>query len=105
MQKGSTDLDQLRQRVDGCANSRYWQTTRELGRQAMVDTGHVAKIVSAYTKRNTLPADQLPALITTVHAALSAIGGAGQPTPAIGPEPAVPIRRSVQPDAITCLDC
>jgi hypothetical protein len=31
--------------------------------------------------------------------------GGGQPEPAIGPEPAVPIRRSIQPDAITCLDC
>ena len=71
----------------------------------MLGTEYVAKIVSAYAKRNQLPADQLPALIATVHAALSNIGSAGQPTPAIGPEPAVPIRRSIQPDAITCLDC
>jgi predicted transcriptional regulator len=71
----------------------------------MPDRGHVAKIVSAYAKRNALAADQLPALIATVHAALVSIEGGGPPAPAIGPEPAVPIRRSVQPEAITCLDC
>jgi predicted transcriptional regulator len=76
------------------------------GRQAMVDREHVAKIVSAYAKRKTLTADQLPALIATVHGALAGIEGGGQPEPP--PEalvPAVPIRRSIQPDAITCLDC
>ena len=71
----------------------------------MVDREHVAKIVSAYAKRNPLSADQLPALIATVHAALASIEGGGPTAPAIGPEPAVPIRRSIQPDAITCLDC
>ncbi len=71
----------------------------------MADMEHVAKIVSAYAKRNTLAAGQLPALIATVHAALVSIEGGGPSAPAIGPEPAVPIRRSVQPDAITCLDC
>ena len=71
----------------------------------MPDTGHVTKIVSAYTKRNQLPADQLPALIAAVHAALSGVEGGGPPAPAMRPEPAVPVRRSIQPDAITCLDC
>jgi len=71
----------------------------------MAEMEHVAKIVSAYAKRNQLPPDQLPALIATVHAALASVEGGGQPEPAIGPEPAVPIRRSVQPDTITCLDC
>jgi len=71
----------------------------------MPDREHVAKIVSAYTKRNTLSADQLPALIATVHGALARIEGAALPEPPKGPVPAVPIRRSVQPDAITCLDC
>jgi MucR family transcriptional regulator, transcriptional regulator of exopolysaccharide biosynthesis len=71
----------------------------------MPDGEHVAKIVSAYMKRNPLAADQLPALIATVHAALAGIEGGGVPEPAIRPEPAVPIRRSIQPDTITCLDC
>jgi predicted transcriptional regulator len=71
----------------------------------MADTDHVAKIVSAYAKRNQLPADQLPALIATVHGALASIERGTPSEPVKGPEPAVPIRRSVQPEAITCLDC
>jgi len=69
-----------------------------------MDRDHVAKIVSAYAKRNTLPADQLPALITTVHSALASLEGGGL-TVEPAKEPAVPIRRSVQPDGLTCLDC
>ena len=65
----------------------------------------VTQIVSAYVRRNPLPAGQLPALIATVHAALANIEGGGPPEPAIKPEPAVPIRRSIEPDAIICLDC
>jgi len=84
--------------------SLYWQREK-LGGRAMPDREHVAKIVSAYAKRNALAADQLPALIATVHGALASIEGGGQPEPAIGPEPAVPIRRSIQPEAIICLDC
>lgn len=74
----------------------------------MPNTDHVAKIVSAYAKRNALAADQLPALIATVHGALAQIEEGGRrelpssPTKLI---PAVPIRRSVQPDEIICLDC
>ena len=71
----------------------------------MPDREHVAKIVSAYAKRNALAADQLPALIATVHGALVGIEGGVLPEPTKELVPAVPIRRSVQPDAITCLDC
>jgi predicted transcriptional regulator len=71
----------------------------------MLNREHVAKIVSAYTKRNSLSADQLPALIAAVHDALTRLDGAVVPNPAKELAPAVPIRRSVQPDAITCLDC
>jgi predicted transcriptional regulator len=39
------------------------------------------------------------------HQTLSGLGGAG-PTPAPGPlVPAVPVRRSVQPDYVVCLEC
>jgi predicted transcriptional regulator len=71
----------------------------------MPDREHVTKIVSAYAKRNTLAADQLPALIATVHGAFTRIEGGGLPEPAKELVPAVPIRRSVRPDEITCLDC
>jgi predicted transcriptional regulator len=71
----------------------------------MPDRGHVARIVSAYAKRHALAADQLPALIATVHEALVGIEGGGLSEPAKELVPAVPVRRSVQPEAITCLDC
>jgi predicted transcriptional regulator len=71
----------------------------------MPDREHVAKIVSAYAKRNSLAADQLPSLIATVHGALTRLEGGVVPEPATELMPAVPVRRSVQPDTITCLDC
>jgi predicted transcriptional regulator len=72
----------------------------------MADREHVAKIVSAYARCNVLTAAQLSALIATVHAALVGIEGASLPEPARELlVPAVPVRRSVQRDAVTCLDC
>jgi predicted transcriptional regulator len=71
----------------------------------MPDTEHVAKIVAAYAKRNALPADQLPTLIATVHGALAGAESGGAPEPTGELVPAVSVRRSVQPDAIICLDC
>jgi predicted transcriptional regulator len=64
---------------------------------------HAASIVAAYLGNHNVAPDQIPAIIASVHAAL---GGLGKPT--VVPEkliPAVSIRKSVQPDAITCLDC
>jgi predicted transcriptional regulator len=72
----------------------------------MVDKDHVAKIVSAYAKNNTLTIDQLPGLIASVHAALAGTGGNEPPEAAKQAlVPAVPVRRSIQPNAFTCLDC
>lgn len=66
--------------------------------------GRTADIVSAYVSYNTIATNQLPDLITSVNAALN--GQRHQPEPEREPQkPAVPIRRSVQPDAITCLEC
>src|ERR1700722_12749521 len=72
----------------------------------MPDKKHVAKIVTAFAKRNTLATDQLPGLIATVHAALSSAEGAGSAEPMpVALVPAVPIRRSVTQSSIICLDC
>jgi predicted transcriptional regulator len=48
----------------------------------MPDREHVLKIVSAYAKRNLLAADQLTALIATVHGVLAGIEGGGLAEPA-----------------------
>ncbi|PXA82890.1 MucR family transcriptional regulator [Caulobacter sp. D4A] len=62
-----------------------------------------ASIVAAFVGGNAVPTAEMPALIRSVHAALSAVGApeAAAPEPK---EPAVPVRRSVTPDYIVCLE-
>ena len=63
-----------------------------------------AKIVSAYLGRNRVDASELPALIASVSQTLASLGQAPAASPA-PLTPAVPIRRSVGAETITCLDC
>ena len=66
----------------------------------------VAEIVAAYVKRNSVAPDQVPGLIEQVNQALIGLGQPQEPPPPAMPDaPAVPIRRSVTPDKIICLDC
>lgn len=62
------------------------------------------EIVAAYVSHNALSPSDLPDLLRSTHAALMALR---EPAPAPLPElqPAVPIRKSVTPDAIVCLEC
>ena len=63
-----------------------------------------AKIISAHVGNNQVAADALPKLIQSVHRSLAAAGMA-EPAPAPAPlTPAVPIRKSVFPDHIVCLE-
>jgi predicted transcriptional regulator len=63
-----------------------------------------ADIVSAYVSNNTVPAADLPALIASVHRALSSTH-AGSAEPAPEPlKPAVNPKKSVFPDYIVCLE-
>jgi predicted transcriptional regulator len=64
----------------------------------------VAKIVGAYLRRHQVPPDQLAALISTVHQALGGLGTPAEET-LVERTPAVSIRRSVQHDRVTCLEC
>jgi predicted transcriptional regulator len=64
-----------------------------------------AEIVSAFVANNSLPAADLPALIGNVHQALNTLAnGSAQPAVEERKEPAVPIKKSVQPDFIVCLE-
>src|SRR6478735_3572825 len=64
-----------------------------------------ADIVSAFVSHNSLPAGDLPALIGTVHQALNTLAsGAAQPALEEKREPAVSIKKSVQPDFMVCLE-
>ena len=64
--------------------------------------GLTAQIVSAHVANNPVQPDALPALIQSVFKTLA---GAGKDTPEpVKLEPAVPIKRSVFPDHIVCLE-
>ena len=61
-----------------------------------------AKIVSAHVSKNQVGTDSLPSLIQSVYRSLST---AGTVEPAAAPQtPAVPIKKSVFPDFIVCLE-
>jgi len=63
-----------------------------------------ADIVSAYLGANEVAAAELPALIHAVHGALTGLTGVAAPEPEAQKEPAVPIRRSINPDFLVCLE-
>lgn len=66
---------------------------------------YTTEIVSSYVAQNTMPAENIPALIDRVFVALSNVSaGGGGVQKSSRPLPAVPIKRSVQPDYIVCLE-
>lgn len=64
-----------------------------------------SRIATAYLRANPLSVEEIPALVSGIHAALvSAVG----PAPAAEPQamvPAVPIKKSVRHDSVVCLVC
>ena len=69
----------------------------------------VAQILSSYLSNNTVAAADLPSVIETVK---KAFGGSVEAVPATPSDsvtkswqPAVPVKRSVTPDAVICLCC
>ena len=63
------------------------------------------QIVAAYVSRNVIPVSDLPTLISTVHQSLINLGKPQeQAEPAADLKPAVPIKKSVHPDHIVCLE-
>ena len=63
-----------------------------------------AEIVGAYVGHHTLSASDLPDLIATVGKELAGLGRTPAEPEEEKPTPAVPIRRSVTPDHIICLE-
>jgi predicted transcriptional regulator len=62
-----------------------------------------ADIVAAHVSNNSVAVNDLPNLIQNVHGALSGISRQGS-APEPRPEPRVPIRSSIRPDYIVCLE-
>ena len=64
-----------------------------------------AEIVAAFISSNSVPMAEVPGLIESVHAALSAAPGSRRADAAVdAPIPAVSIRKSITPDYLICLD-
>jgi predicted transcriptional regulator len=63
-----------------------------------------ADIVSAYVSNNTVPASEIPDLISQVHLALLRVSGGAVEIPAEPIKPAVAVKRSVTPEYIVCLE-
>jgi predicted transcriptional regulator len=63
-----------------------------------------AEIVAAYVSNNSMSASELPSIIKSVHSTLSGLGGAFQNEVQTSQKPAVPVKRSVNPDYIVCLE-
>src|SRR5215468_10784104 len=62
----------------------------------------VTEIVSAYVSKNPVAAHELPNIIKNVHATL---GGFAESEERMLPRPpAVPVKKSIQPDYIVCLE-
>ena len=63
-----------------------------------------ADIVSAYVGNNSVATGDLPALIQSIYRALNNISGVAEPEPVAPKEPAVPVRRSITPEHLICLE-
>jgi predicted transcriptional regulator len=61
------------------------------------------EIVAAHVSNNTVAVGDLPQLINQVYSSLANIGSAPA-APAERPQPAVPVKKSVHPDFIVCLE-
>ncbi|MEX0644732.1 MAG: MucR family transcriptional regulator [Parvularculaceae bacterium] len=72
-----------------------------------LDTGEIlhlsTDIVAAFVSNNAVTADKLPALLQDVHDAVRALAKGGTAS-AGSQEPAVPVKRSVTPDYVICLE-
>jgi predicted transcriptional regulator len=63
----------------------------------------VAKVIAAYVQHHNVSPDQIPELIGSVQRTFGNLGKPAEPQAAL--TPAVPLRRSVQRDAVVCLEC
>jgi predicted transcriptional regulator len=64
--------------------------------------GLTAQIVSAHVSNNSVTPDALPSLIQDVYRTLAGVGK--EPAQPDKPQPAVPVKKSVFPDHIVCLE-
>ncbi len=77
----------------------------DVGEQQNADLIELSsEIVAAYVGHNALSPTDLPKLIGDVYAALKGLGAGPAASEAEAPKPAVPVRRSINPDYLICLE-
>jgi predicted transcriptional regulator len=62
------------------------------------------EIVAAYVSNNPIPVSEVPAMIKSVHSTLGGLGGGLTGELQLSQKPAIPVKRSVNPDFIVCLE-
>ena len=62
-------------------------------------------IVAAHISKSSVPAGEIPRLLSDIYQALSGIAGGKLATGSSRSEPAVPVKKSITPDYIVCLEC
>lgn len=63
-----------------------------------------ADVVAAYVSNNPIPVSEVPSMIKSVHSTLGGLAGASPGEMTTAQKPAIPIKRSVTPDYIICLE-
>lgn len=63
-----------------------------------------ADIVASHVSNNTVALTDLPNLVQQIYDSLSTLGRPAESAPQERPTPAVPIRKSITPDYIICLE-
>ena len=79
----------------------------EAAANAEEQTGRIemtSDIVAAYVTKNSLPPSELPSFIASIYAGLRAIGKPLTPVGEPRKDPAVPIKKSITPDYLICLE-
>ncbi len=64
----------------------------------------VAKVVAAYVSNNPVPPAELPSLLKSVHGTFFVLLGSSPADAMMTQKPAVPVKRSVTPEYIICLE-
>jgi len=74
----------------------------EYGEGLLLDL--VTKVISSYVSNNAIGIADLPKLIVETHAALKSLASGEKEVAKVELEPAVPIKKSITPDFIICLE-
>lgn len=64
----------------------------------------VSEIVASYVSNNPVPVSELPAMIRSVHATLGGLTGTSAKNALTSQKPAVPIKKSITPEYLICLE-